>query len=357
MTISASLPSHPPPGKTSVGGTLRNGSRQLFMNTLYRRNLLKVGADKAIELRLGPLLPLLLTASALLYHQGEISKKPDPHPLKPGRMLLESGIGAWVIENTRGIYPVWGMAMAAWRAGEQKNVLDKLKTLTTTATSMALGFVGVHLFSGLSEASLEIEERDIAKRLNSPEIRYWQDKLRQHPPDSPTHLLSQHVDHLREQLNQQVSLLDRKQARPTWQALKPLKAEIAEQKARVHAHLSPLDDTLIRHNSRHLQNTVRQFRQAISGSQELTTKLARSMNPVFGYTLVGLMLGSLLSKQLHALLEARFPDLKQRKLSDLFSKQSSLMPPQKPPSPYGLATPHLPGPHLIWPGASQEIMH
>jgi hypothetical protein len=342
----------------SLGSGIRGGAGVIY-KSLVSRSASRAGAEKALELRLLPLLPFIITASALLYHKGAESVRGTPSQHSIGRMMLESGLGYWVVENTKGVYPLWGAALSAYRAGQKPNALEKLKAVVSTATTLGMGYLGVHLFAGLSEGALQIEDREIAYYLNKPEFKTWSQKLLQEPPESAAHELGKSLEALRAKLAEQESLFA-KGARPDWKMMKPMKADVANLKSELFARMQQADESVFAHAGQDFKKLFAGFRGTMITSQEAYVKLTRAMNPLFGYIIVGLMGGAVAARYLNTKLEERFPDLKKMKFRDLFSDNVTLMPQTSHnvyrPSAYSANPPILPGPYMVWPGASREIM-
>lgn len=341
----------------SLKGAIRNSGRVFYKNALGRR-LSQAGAEKAIELRIGPLVPMIATAAALLYHQGMQETSPHGDPGSWKRMLAESALGTLVIENTKGIYPIWGGLLSAYRAGQKQKALDKIHAVVNTVTTLITGFMGVHLFAGFSEMANEIEDKDIHRYLDRPGMKGWANHLAA-SPDAEVSGLGQALNTLRQRIAVHHAMIGQG-SHSDWDGMKAVSSEISELKAEVASKFATLEEKAVKPLGFEKAKVYEAFREALAGSQDSYIRLVRSMNPFFGYIIVGLMAGtaiaSFANKKIDAYLKQRFPNIDKMKFRQLFDKDVTLMPPQ-PAAAHGASGGHGAGgghdyitsPTLCWP--------
>ena len=299
-----------------LGGVIRQSGRSLYKG-LLGRSFSNVGAEKVIELKLGPIALAIAAATALIYKQGSESNKPgggDKGFWK--RVLAESGLGYFIVDNTKGIFPLWGLGISAFRAGQKNNLLEKAQAMVETATVMTLGYLGIHLGASFSEAANELEEREMFKNLNSEPMEKWIQRLEKEA-DPQAKALGGALRSLKIKLGEQNQWV-KKGARQDWKAMRPLRKEVAGLKSEVYEGLTKLDEALVHPRGLPVQKFFRPFQEALLSSQEAYIKLVRSLNPIFGYMITGLLIGAPVAAFLNKILAARKPEWRQMHTRDLF---------------------------------------
>jgi hypothetical protein len=273
------------------------------------------------------LLPSILIGSLFLYQKGMQTAQPNSKDQIPARRLLvESGLGYLMATLAPGIVPfLYGLGLTSYRAGQQNNTLDKLHAAVNTAGTLGLGYLGVLLFSGLSDAQRRVENQAISAAWKNPALQAWKTALSQHP-DPSVQEFSRTLQALDHKLQAQEQFLKEKTP-SSKEKLKVLQEELAELKANAVAQLQSLDDSLIRPTDEASLKAASRFRQALVKSQYLSTKFARATNPLAGYLIMGLMLGPKVAKDVNSFLDKRFPQLRhQNILARGFSQENTLIP-------------------------------
>ncbi len=321
------------------------------------RRIYRPGVEKAIELKALPLLPLILATSVILYHKGMQAQKAKPGGSR--RMLLESGLSYAVVEGTRGVYPLWGLGLAAYRAGRKKTALEALQVGVNTAVTLVMGYLGLLMFKGMTNASLEFENNLFSRHLKHEGIQGWMQRLSQHP-DTEVQKLGNTLLELHKGLQAQ-NRLYQKGMKPHWKEMQPLLKQVAELKTEAQSQLSTVSDALIRPKGLTTPKLYMALKELLSESQRGYIKISRVLNPLCGYVLVGLMAGSGLAAYLNKQLANRYPQLKKFKTQPVFSEDISLLP--SPGTAKSFLAPSggnhggLSGPSLFIPSISDKPMH
>src|SRR5690606_29298042 len=126
----------------------------------------RASSGKAIELSFRPLIPLILAGSALMYNQGQEMQKPGGGERNAWLTLLaESSLGTFILEKTSGVYPLLGIGLGAYRAGQQPNALTQIQAVVKTAIHLAMGYVGVNVFKGMSEMERQMDDLSLYRVL------------------------------------------------------------------------------------------------------------------------------------------------------------------------------------------------
>lgn len=282
---------------------------------------------KAIELSFRPLLPLILAGSGLLYNQGrETLKGPQSENNAWLRVLGESSLAYLVLANTTGLYPLFGIALAAYRAGKEQSGLGQVKALVNTAVTLSMGYAGVNLFKLMSKVDGRIDDEMLLKAMSAKDkptkdqelIQSWLNKLSAHDDENVRGLgnslkelggeLQKNADNINSAKQGKTdALMEASQA--ITERLKSLKSEVFERFTQVEkTALQVLEGDANRRVAKNLMSNVRY-------SQSGFVKGLRAMNPVLGYMIVGLMVGTPIAGLINRFIGKRYPSLQEKKFN------------------------------------------
>jgi hypothetical protein len=305
--------------------------------------------NKIVALSLKPLIPMIIAGSALVYNQGHESTKPGGG--EPGawmRILAESGLAYAVLENTSGIYPLFGIGLAAYRAGKQSNAMDQVKAVINTAMTLFMGSVGVTFFKGMSNMAAQMDDHRIFRLLHDQnaaggaqgthiqdwmahlgdeaENHHWNQESRQ--AFGGLHdTLQQLRDRLRQRYPEWLPQADRRPPlHPDSQEFRDVSEHILKLKEDAAEHFAALGEDAFGRLGRDTQQAAKHLMSAIDHSQSTWTRMVRGMNPIFGYIIMGLMVGAPLAKWINSGIGRRRPDLQQKQFQQvLFPQENRLL--------------------------------
>ncbi|WP_303672942.1 hypothetical protein [Vampirovibrio chlorellavorus] len=301
--------------------------------------------SKAIEISFRPLMPLIVAGSGLLYNQGRESLKGSGQESNAWlRILGESTLAYGVLANTTGLYPLLGIALAAYRAGKEETGLGQVKALVNTATTLTMGYAGVKLFKLMAKVDGRIDNEILYKSLgrreeSTPErqvIQEWLEKLSGHG-DEKVRGFGATLKDLAQELDKNVDVLARlksegrtdavlQDSRGVLEKLKHLKEQAYQQFTHLEQDaLKPLQGEANRRIAKNLMSNIRY-------SQSGFVKGLRALNPVLGYVISGLMIGAPVAALINRFIEKRYPELQQKRL------KKSILPPE----------------HRIWSGGGRH---
>lgn len=328
---------------------------------------------KAIEINFRPLLPLIATTSALIYHQGQQTAQPDGGEKNAwARILAEGGLGCLVLNHTAGIYPLFGICLAAYRAGYQTNAMDKIKVTVSTAVNLLMGYVGVNIFRGMSQMDQELDDQIIQRIINDHDalgrkrtdtnVSKWLEQLKEHSPESQ--VLGTLFENLKQHLNKLYPPVrhDQKPQKVSPEVQQELFENVFNAKTQIAEKFGQLGEHTLQGLNEEGTRAVKKMMNAIHYSQNGFTGLSRAMNPVFGYILMGLILGNPIANWINSSIDKKNPRLKEKKFNaPLFSQSNRVITNKNPVdqqrsasmkaalanSPYGNA-------QIIWPGVNGD---
>jgi hypothetical protein len=306
---------------TLVADGLASGLQRII------RGQVAPASTKAIEISFRPLLPLILVGSGLLYNQGrETLKGPGSENSAWLRVMGESSLAYLVLANTTGLYPLFGIALAAYRAGKEQSALGQVKALVNTAVTLSMGYAGVKLFKLMSDVDSQIDNEILLKALSTRGkstkdrkiIQDWLKKLSVHE-DEKVSQLGKSLKDLGLTLEKNADNFDLakkgktdavlEEAQNITERLQHLKTEIFERFGQVEKQaLQTLDGDTNRRIAKNLMSNVRY-------SQSGFVKGLRALNPVFGYIIVGLMIGTPVASVINRLIGKRYPSLQEKKFN------------------------------------------
>jgi hypothetical protein len=297
--------------------------------------------EKAIEVRLTPLLPLALAISAILWQQGAELVKPGGDRKAWQKLLLQSGVGALLLEHTRSIYPVWGMGVGAFEAGKAPNTLEKAHSLATTAFSVLFGWGGYHrggyhLMKGFSMEAQQQENQDIRKSLESDRIKKWIAHLKTGAVPGGQDL-AQRLEWLGNVLKEEKTMVEQemnpmdREIKAVRKELMALKTDALERILNIEREIEEKRMTWTRflpdHGDKNVEKLYNSLRNTMRDSTNGFVRFTRAINPVAGFILGGMMLGGIAAGYFNDYLTRRFPHWRQsNRLADIFYDHAALIP-------------------------------
>ncbi len=302
-----------PPQRVSLSQRIQDTGSSVFRGLLRPSGY--ISPQKMLEVKPGQIFLALLAGSALLYHQGQEHHKPNGDRSAWFKRLVESAASYAVIDNTRGIYPLAGIGLAAYRAGQHPDLLTKIQEGIKTALVLGSGYLGVHfLGAGLSKAMDESAEYKIRRFLKQPEVRTEIAGMRQ-AAQPQIRRLGRKLETLSGKFDALQPLLKQRPESPEVRLLQKeilrLKAEIAE---------AMMQERLKRPLARLFKQTqpLEQLLMVLKTSEAAYVKISRKLNPIFGYVIGSSLLGIPLARWVNKQLEAKLPQLKKIHGPDLY---------------------------------------
>ena len=337
---------------------LRGPTRSLYnitYHSVFRQSGRYLNRSKAVQIQLGQLFLPLIAGCALLYTQGrEAVKAKGGDPKHWLKILTEGTLGYLLIDHTKGLFPLYGLSLGAYRAGKQPDKLSQAQELVKTAIVTAMGYAGVQIGTAWSEAADKIDENELRKLLNQhPKLEQSIPRTTPHyqtgktggekPPqalaDEAMAGVKTALSTLRKSLNDLQALKGK-----TPEAIKQLNEDAAKARNDLLTHfdtlhgydggsdnslVKPLEKLLGRHFSarsqmpRVLAGHLDLVSLAVRNTQEGYIHIARRLNPIFGYIIAGSLVGIPLAKRANAWLEKRFPAWKGQPGPQFFSDSSA----------------------------------
>jgi|GEM_PF-2995469 len=333
-----------------------------------RLNPRELSARAAVSVPMTPLLPLIIAGSAMLYHQGNEATKPNGGDKNAWwHMVVEAGLSSWILKYTTGIYPLFGLGLAAYRSGQKHTAHEKIQAMVNTGVGMLMGWAGVHLFESFAEAGRANDDHIIHNALlgkgkNEARFKEWMDnhleKLAQ--SDEKAKSLKESLVDLRKALTEKKALYSKTgqyQGRPDWEVVEPLSEKLLNLKSQVTERVAEIGNQLFTGLDREHKSIVNAALGKIEESQSSFSRLNRAMNPIYGYIIVGLMLGAPIARWISSKIGDSRPQLKSWKPPNtLFAQEHRIITKDT----YGFASSHGPGhgashymsgaPTISWPG-------
>ncbi len=288
-------------------------------------------AEKAIELKLVPLLPLVLAVSCLLYEHGLEQTRTQAHygpdgSSSQGRrwhdILTKSAVASLIIEHTKSVYPLVGLLYAAYKTGQAPTTMQKLQAAVAIASTLSFGFLGFHFLKHFSLHVLDGEDQDIAKALKHPQLRPWLEGLNRGYYHGDARALGDALMALETLYDEKTLLKANPQLSPLDEKLQGLRTKIAEMKTQAYRSLENIEwvakdrqnwglglirDVLPASDSP-ASAVYKGLREVLSESQSGILKLARVLNPWSGFILGGMLLGGLFARGFNRLLNRTHPE-------------------------------------------------
>jgi len=337
MSVSSTGPSftgNPLPAAKNAAG---NGLRETVKNV---KNYVPTAShDKLVQVSLKPLLPLILAASALTYHEGQQKRLSEEGNGKASSswpaIIAESTLGCLLLKHTAGVYPLLGLAIAIGRASKENNALDQLKAVISTAVTMGMGFLGANLLD--SELMEKLDNKKIKNLLETKgepgtKLGEWMKSLVGHENE---HLktLGRDLGGLKAAYLELTRLKSDKDAEHTVAIQKELekinqfKAQIAEkldqamelpkeEMSTVHKQALKLAD------SHGAKDTAQSLMKHIAEDQSGITQITRVANPVCCFMFSAFLLGAPLANWINGHLEHSRPDLKKKAMKQVLFPES-----------------------------------
>jgi len=331
-------------------------------------NARQLNARAAVSVPLVPMLPLIVAGGAMLYHQGNEATKPNGGDKNAWlNILLESAIGTWVLKNTTGLYPLFGLGLAAYRSGQKHTAQEKVQAMVNTGICMLLGWAGVHLFESFAEAGRANDDHIIKNALkgegkHEAKFKKWVD----------THLTNlatsnEDAKGLKDALAELGTTYKDQDAlyaktgkyggKPEWEVLEPFRNKIMELKSNIAERVEKIGAELFSTVEYENKSAVRAALAKIEDSQSSFTRFNRAMNPIYGYIITGLVIGTPLAKWISSKIGEKRPDLKTKQFhANVFPHENRIINYTVGSGGHGggHGANHFmaPGPAIVWPEAN-----
>ena len=337
--------------KPVVQRVLRGSTKSLY-NVLHHSVLGQSGRylskNKAVQIQLGQLALPLIAGLALLYTQGREAMQPNGDRRHWFKAMAEAVGGFTMINHASGLFPLYAMAIGAYRSGQQPDKLSKAQEWVKT---------GIIALLAWSEAADKIDEMDLRKLLEkNTGIERSMAGITASSTGNKT--AEELADEALVKLRDTLKTLRRSSIRTgantdtsaqTREALAKAKTELLEHLRTLEKHapsekglIDSLEKTLSRHFGAKSKVPARLAEQlnllgtAVRSSEEGYIKLVRRMNPIFGYLIMGSLVGIPLAKKANQWLEQRFPQWRQKSGPQFFNPY-----PKNPPRNNTLAGPSI----------------
>lgn len=348
--------------------TLPDKFTQVGRSVYGKLNAGQLNSRSAVAVPLTPLLPLIVAGGALLYHQGNEASKPHGGDKNAWlNILTESALGYFVLKYTTGIYPLFGLGLAAYRSGQKHTAQEKVQAMVDTAVCLLMGWVGVHLFESFAEAGRANDDHIIKNALlgkgkHEAKFKQWIDTHlnKMATQDEEAKGLKTSLAELKSTLLQKDALYDKKGkygGKPEWEVVEPFRDKVMALKSEVTERVEQLGSKLFSNVEAESKPAVRAALAKIEDSQSAFTRFNRAMNPIYGYIIVGLIIGSPLAQWISSKIGSKRPDLKSKQFhGTLFPQQNRIL--SSSTGEHGGGGSHganhfmTPGPAIVWPEAN-----
>ncbi|MEM0951275.1 MAG: hypothetical protein AAGI66_03920 [Cyanobacteria bacterium P01_H01_bin.74] len=144
------------PSRTEIEQFARRTGKELTRQAKpVQRELISIGRNwdanpnKIVNVPVKALIPAVIASNVLLYQEGLHLGSPFGWLTT----LAEASSATWLINNTQGIYPLFGLALASYRVGGNRSRAGRLKAITETAITLGLGWLGVKVMTGINQLS------------------------------------------------------------------------------------------------------------------------------------------------------------------------------------------------------------
>lgn len=322
--------------------SMRNGLRGLG-RTMSRSYLsrMPIRDEKAVELHLGKIGLLVAAGGALIYQHANEWVKTGGDRTQWLKNIAEAVGSFFVVTETSGVYPTIAIGRALWGAGKQPDALSKIQEIVRVGVLMTLGYIGIHLGTGFSEAMSELDEMRVRTYLDSPSVKEWLAQAKASgEPDAKklaevlekvdSHLKYLHENRLRGKLK--VSDMDAG-IQKVHQAVEELveKNGLKEEEKvikKLRAGISDLSqealDLIYKPDIKHLlprEGTAAKLVQVIKKSEQGYVKVIKALNPIFSHIIFAGLIGLPLVKFLNDRIAERFPNLKGQDVDQNWERQ------------------------------------
>lgn len=297
------------------------GLRSTFRNTVPT-----AAHEKMVQVRLQPLLPLILAISALTYHEGQQKKIAEDGNREATSswqgVVAESTLGYLLLKYTSGVYPLLGLGLAICRASKENNALDQLKAVITTAVTMGMGFIGANL---LDPDVMEKMENNKIKALFETEgqdgekLSQWIKSLQSHE-DKSVKSLGKHLGHLKKAMVEG-KLLNEKNEFKQVDSPKVLREAIGALKGKVAEYIEPASQDAL-NKAGDVQHLAQKLLTHIGEDQSMVTKVTRSVNPICCFMFSAFLLGTPIANWINSRLGQRHPELKKKEMKQVLFPDS-----------------------------------
>jgi hypothetical protein len=274
---------------------------------------------KALNVSLKVIMPAILASSALLYQQGLINTNGQSASYDWAKSIREAVIGSWVIQNTRGLFPLFGILFSAYEAGKQGTEADKLKALATTVPTMLFGWTGVKVMQGYQNSRLAEDYKALYHVFHpvaphaQKSLKHWFDRCPDHVIDETRALLTdekgtplQHplkptLQQLSETLHGLFSAKGAHHGNPPLEVLQQHHARLSELQQGIVTYAELLYETRVLHDKQAMQHLIATTRHIQNPARRLNNWLC----PAFGYIIAGMLLSTPVSNWLKNRIDKR----------------------------------------------------
>lgn len=289
----------------SVPNLLRRSGREVYRG-LFSQPFSHLSSEKIVSIKYPPIILALMAGMGLIYSHGSEMAKPDGDRQGWLKSLIEAAASYGLVDNFGGVYPLWGMGVSAYRAGQKSTTLEKIQEGVKSAVVMSLGYLGIHLGASFSDAATEIEERKMHELLAHPSIEQWLNSDRiKNSPDETVQALAGHLREMREKTTRTYEnhfTVNRNLA-------KTMKKEMADLSLAIHGNLQRVDRAAFLPIGKEAALRFDKFSKVLEYSQQGYIQLTRRLNPIFGYLMAGLVVGAPVASLLNQQIDKRFPKL------------------------------------------------
>lgn len=322
-------------------------------------------SQKALNIKILPLVPLILTGGALIYNQGLVQRTGKANNQTNWKWILGEGlIGQTLAQYTTGIYPLLGVVLTTYRAGKESNAFNKIQAALQTSITLGMGWLGVHLFGAGTDALREYDDQVILTHLDTtPELAPWINNTLNTHADADHKKVGEQLKQLQDNLSKKFNL-----PKHEWQQHEALQKVIEEQKSTINTLVQKTGSHFSLPEAEATKKGVIRLLNTISHADHGLTRFSRALNPTCGYILFGLLLGkpiaNAISQQVNRYFNAH-PSLTARALtpvtaidnspllqSNFLGDASGLL-----GNPFTPSKPHVKetlGPSITWPEVSDD---
>ena len=306
-----------------------------------------LGVEKALEIKLRHMPLAAIAMLGLIYKYGEEKAAIDGEPGRPFRLFLESSLIYPLVTYTKGVFPLLGVATAAYEAGKEPNALEKIKSIVTTSSILSTGYLGILMGLGYTMEAVDSELKEMQTQIKAlreactPVAKVIKGKAARRPKAPSLYQIIERSGNGQGLTNPQVKILAQRFQRLEKELARYLNAvrldDGLEHRARndlrkkvdqllqiIHRRLNSHEghravdpktwENIIKaQSSEAAAKALQKFRVLLDNSQTGYIRAARWANPIFGYLIAAALIGMPLAKGINHLLGSVFPSLRRTK--------------------------------------------
>ncbi|MBY0450548.1 MAG: hypothetical protein K2X01_07995 [Cyanobacteria bacterium] len=304
-----------------------------------------LGVEKALEIKLRHMPLAAIAMLGLIYKYGEEKAAIDGEPGRPLRLFLESSLIYPLVTYTKGVFPLLGVATAAYEAGKEPNALEKIKSIVTTASILSTGYLGILMGLGYTMEAVDSELKEMQaqlkglrqactpvakavkgktpRKLKAPslyQIIYQSGNGSKNPQ---VKILAQRFQRLEKELARYLNAvrLDdglEHRARNDLRKKADQLLQIIHRRLNSHEGHRAIDpktwDNIVKaQSSEAATKALQKFRVFLDNSQTGYIRATRWANPIFGYLIAAALIGMPLAKGINHIISNVFPSLRRTK--------------------------------------------